>query len=148
MVWACELGLDVQGRGALGGDWREARKALDGEEVTALPTSPLTLPQYSLHLADTGPSEVSAPNPRDCWVKESRAQTSGRGWAWCFHGTPLHSFLTGGLDHWGLWVCGQDQQDFLTASLRASSLVLRPERNFSRELWPEQSLFHSIPCGP
>lgn len=36
MVWACELALDIQGRGALGGDWHEARKALDGEEVTAL----------------------------------------------------------------------------------------------------------------
>lgn len=45
----------------------------------------------------------------------------------------------------GLW---EEQQGFLTASSKVSSLVLRPERNFSRESWPEQLLFHNIPCGP
>lgn len=149
VVWACELGLDIRGRGALGGDWREARKALDGEEVTALPRSRLTLPQYSLYLADTGPRRVSAPNPGDGWVKvKAGLRPLGGGGPGVSMAPFFTSCLTGGLDHWGLWVCGREQHGFQTASLRVSSLVLRPERNFSREPGPEQPLFHNILCGP
>lgn len=43
----------------------EAREALGREEAKALQRSHPTLPQCPFHLADSGPTDVSAPGPRD-----------------------------------------------------------------------------------
>lgn len=50
-VW--ELGLDIRGSRAPGGDWGEAREGLDGGEAKAMQRSQPALPQGPLHLADS-----------------------------------------------------------------------------------------------
>ena len=133
-MWAWELVLDIPGRRALGGAWCEARKVLDGEAVTALQKPHSALPQCSVYLAGTGPSDVSAPNPRDCWVNmNTELRPLGGGgpnvpMAPFFTGCLLGegSNLGGGLDRHELWVCGREQPMFPDSIFGMASSVLRP----------------------